>query len=165
MQLPRASLQRAKPNHARLTDLNAGERQNLSFLLDLSFDYPGIENWYRARVLPGVKAGTRLVLPIHRDGSLAALGIAKKEPGELKICTIRVAPSYQGRGVGVRLFEPLMCWLGTAKPHLTVSRARYPAFQRIFDWYGFQLTSVVNGLYLPGEPEYLFNEPNSPLLR
>jgi GNAT superfamily N-acetyltransferase len=140
-------------------ELEPHEHEALAFLLPLSPDYPGIEHWFCRRVVPGLRDGTRLLLRVERDGQLAGLGIAKKDCGERKICTVRVSPTYFGRGIGVRLFDHLLRWVDDDKPHLTVSERRLPVFNRIFDSYGFRMTSVQNGRYTPSSIELGYNEP------
>lgn len=130
----------------------------LSFLVPLSEDYPGIERWFVRKVVPGFRAGTRLLLPIEREGTLVGLGIAKNEPDERKICTVRVAPSYAGRGIGPRIFDGLLNWLECDQPHLTVSAVKLPLFERIFDYYGFLETSVCQGRYRPTVSELGYND-------
>lgn len=142
-------------------DLLPNEAAALHFLLPLSQDYPGIEQWYRTKVIPGVRNGTRVLVNIERQGDLVGLGIAKNEGGEHKICTVRVAPEHSGRGVGPRIFDTLLHWLDDDMPHLTVSEGRLPLFQRIFDYYGFGKTSTKAGLYVPGSIEVGFNDPDA----
>lgn len=140
-------------------ELSDAEARALAFLLPLSNDYPGIAHWFTHKVVPGVRVGTRLLLPVERDGSMVGLGIAKNEADERKICTVRVAPSHTGRGIGVRLFDGLLKWLDDDRPHLTVSEAKLPQFERIFDYYGFGITSTNEGLYIPRMTELGYNEP------
>lgn len=139
-------------------ELTDQERRALAFLLPLSADYPGIDRWFALKVVPGLRRGTRCLLPMERDGVLVGLGIAKNEEDERKICTVRVAPSYAGRGMGVRLFDGLLKWLDVDRPHLTVTQSRLPAFERIFDYYGFTVTSAQQGLYVPHAVELGYNE-------
>lgn len=139
--------------------LTGEEARALAFLLPLSEDYPHIENWFTDKVVPGLRCGTRRLLPVERDGELVGLGIAKNESGERKICTVRVAPSHTGRGIGVRLFDGLLKWLDDDQPHLTVSEEKLPLFERIFDYYRFDITSERAGVYLPNKVELGFNEP------
>lgn len=139
--------------------LTTEEAEALAFLLPLSADYPGIDQWYFSKVIPGLRTGTRFILPVRRDGGLIGLGIAKSE-GEKKICTVRVAPTHVGRGAGVRIFEGLMRWLDNDRPHLTVSDGKLPQFERIFDYYGYNETSKKRGLYVPSSIEHKFNEPS-----
>lgn len=145
----------ARPSAVELSDTEA---RALAFLLPLSKDYPGIERWFSQKVVPGLRCGTRLLLPVERDGVLVGLGIAKNEPDERKICTVRVAPSHAGRGIGLRLFDGLLKWLDDDRPHLTVSDVRLPQFERIFDYYGFGFTSARPGLYVPCSIELGYNE-------
>lgn len=134
------------------------ESEALAFLLPLSPDYPNIERWYRTKVVPGVRTGSRTLLRIERGGQLVGLGIGKIEPEERKICTVRVAPSYIGSGMGMRIFDGLLKWLDVDRPHLTISEAKLPAFERIFDYFGFAITSVRKGLYVPNACELAYNE-------
>lgn len=145
-----------------LLPLHPAEQEALAFLVPLSADYPGIDQWYRRKVIPGVRDGSRLLLRVERAGQLVGLGIAKREHGEQKICTVRVAPSHAGRGIGVRIFDELLKWLDVDRPHLTISDAKLPAFERIFDYYGFALTSQHPGLYVPTACELGYNDPPNP---
>lgn len=142
--------------------LRDSEVEALAFLLPLSPDYPGIESWFRTKVVPGLRNESRVLFRVERHSQLVGIAIAKREPEERKICTVRVAPQYFGRGIGVRLFDKALRWLDDDKPHLTVSEGKLPAFQRIFDFYGFDLTSVQGGLYKPDASEFSYNESKRP---
>jgi GNAT superfamily N-acetyltransferase len=151
---PRPALKTAK----LFAPLVPSEVEALSFLLPLSEDYPGIADWYRDKVVPGLRDGTRHLLRIERDGTLAGIGIAKNVPGERKICTVRVAPAYANRGIGVRIFDGLLKWLDDDRPHLTVSDHKLALFERIFDYYGFHVSSARQGQYVPHAVELGYNE-------
>ena len=138
--------------------LSSEQQRVLSFLLPLSNDYPGIDGWFTSKVAPGVVVGSRKILTYERNGQLVAVGIAKKDPLEKKICTVRVDQSYFGRGLGVRVFADLMNWLDEEQPVLTVSNVKLPSFQRIFDHFGFVPTSATPNLYRLGSTEIGFNE-------
>ncbi|WP_084306128.1 GNAT family N-acetyltransferase [Bradyrhizobium sp. ARR65] len=138
--------------------LTPAESEALAFLLPLSRDYPDLPNWFRLKVVPGLRAGTRKLICIERQAQLVAVGIGKYEDSERKICTVRVAPSHFGKGFGLRLFDSLLSWLDTDQPHLTVSELKLPSFERIFDRYGFRHTSSHIGRYVPGVAEVSYNE-------
>lgn len=138
---------------------NTFDRENIDFLEPLSSDYKNIENWYFQKVSPGLARGTRKLLRIESNGRIVAMGIAKKEDEELKICTVRVLPEYAGKGIGVKIFRELMNWLGTELPIITVSQEKALDFERIFAYFGFQLTSSHLNLYRTGMVEYFYNEP------
>ncbi|SDD32834.1 hypothetical protein SAMN05216337_101017 [Bradyrhizobium brasilense] len=149
-------------NRARLfATTTPHEREALAFLLPLSADYPGFEDWYLTRVVPGLRSRTRQLVRIERDGKLIGVGIGKKDETESKICTVRIADSHFGRGLGLRVFDALLDWLGTDRPHLTVSERKLPAFERIFQYYRFQMTSAYTGLYVRGAVELAYNELES----
>lgn len=138
--------------------LGKDEAESLEFLSCISSCYPGIESWFINKVVPGLTNGTRKLFIYRRDGKVVALCIAKKTETELKVCTVRVLPEYAGKGLGIKLFKDAMYWLETDKPHLTVSEERLSDFARIFEYFGYKLTSTRNGLYLPGKVEYFYNE-------
>lgn len=146
------------PGPAAAAGLLSDHREALAFLLPLSDDYPDIDRWFLQKVVPGERMGTRHIMRIERYGHLVALGIAKDECGEKKICTVRVSPNYLGRGLGVKIFDHLLNWLQVDKPYLTVSEKRLPQFQRLFDHYGFVQTSSTPGMYRTGIAEFGFNE-------
>jgi GNAT superfamily N-acetyltransferase len=132
--------------------------ETLAFLLPLSRDYPHLNRWYRTKVTPGLLDGSRLLITVEREGQIVGVGIAKREATERKICTVRVSPNYVGRGIGLRLFDQLLRWVDTDRPHLTVSERNVTAFERIFDWYGFRLTSIKEDYYIPKVSEFAYNE-------
>lgn len=135
----------------------------LAFLAPLSADYPNLTRWYSEKVWPGIKEGTRFILRVERQSQLVGVGIAKRTDDERKICTVRIAPAFEGRGMGLRIFDGLMTWLDTDQPHLTVSDAKLPKFERIFDWYGFAQTSACVGRYREGSVEFGFNDSDHQL--
>ncbi|MCK1298145.1 N-acetyltransferase [Bradyrhizobium sp. 24] len=144
-----------------LATITPHENEALAFLLPLSADYPGFEDWYLTRVVPGLRNRSRQLVRIERDGSLIGVGIGKKDETESKICTVRIAESHFGRGLGLRVFDALLDWLGSDRPHLTVSESKLPAFERIFEYYKFQMTSAHTGLYVRDAVELAYNELES----
>ena len=142
-------------------DYSSDVTEAFEFLLPISESYPNFHLWFEKRVVSGLASGTRKLFIHRRDGKIVALGIAKKTAMEKKVCTVRVAPEFKGSGLGIKIFKEAMLWLETNKPHLTVSEEKYPEFERIFKFFGFKLTSTINGLYQQGKVEYLFNEKQS----
>lgn len=148
----------SRPILAKYRELSNTQLYVLSFIVPMSEQYPDIEKWFLNKVVPGENDGTRRVICLERENKIAAVGIAKAEADEKKICSVRVANEYIGRGLGVRVFEELLNWLGEDKPHLTVSEEKYPMFESLFEYYGFKMTSATAGLYLPNSIELGFNE-------
>ncbi len=138
-------------------------RESYLFLRPLSADYPAFREWYWSQVACGVVDGSRRIVRIERYGELRAVGIAKSDGVERKICTVRVAPDFANRGHGVRLFENLLRWLDTDRPHLSVGQAKLQQFERIFDHYGFVLTKSITDRYRKGMIEHSYNGEESTL--
>jgi hypothetical protein len=61
-----------------MTDLTPIEKAAREFLVPLSVDYPGIDNWFMQKVIPGIETGARFLLPYERDDKIVGLGIEKK---------------------------------------------------------------------------------------
>ena len=141
-----------------ISPLSSVEAEALAFLLPLSKDYPGIDRWYLTKVVPGLRTGSRHLLRIERSGELVGIGIGKIEADERKICTVRVAPHFANKGIGLRIFDGLLKWLDDDQPHLTVSNHKLPLFERIFDYYGFRMSSRLEGRYVPTACELGYNE-------
>jgi GNAT superfamily N-acetyltransferase len=155
MQKPISNL--TPPSHYQLSQIEIDEI--LEFLLPISSCYPQIDKWFIQKVIPGISLGTRYVLCIRRKGQIVALGIAKKDKYEKKICTLRVVSEYTRQGIGTYLFNHLLHWLESTSPIITVNEERLSEFQSLFAKYSFVLTSIRNNLYIPGHAEYIFNEP------
>jgi hypothetical protein len=132
-------------------------KEIFKFLMQMSDAYPGIDQWFLNKVVPNLGT-TRYITTIKRHGNIVAVGIAKNEDGEKKLCTVRVADAFKNRGLGVRVMDDLMKYVNTNYPLATVCEEMMPSFDRIFSKYGFCLTSVVNGMYRKGKVEFVFNE-------
>jgi hypothetical protein len=120
-------------------------------------NYPSFDFWFQRKVLPGIAAGERTVLVEIREGRLIGLAILKHSAGEKKLCTLRVRPEFECRGLGVRMFESAFEILGTARPLLSVSDLSLPKFTRLFDHFGFSCEAAYRGLYTPRTTEFSFN--------
>lgn len=127
------------------------------FLVEASEYYPSFHEWYFNKVVPDIQNGNRKIVSEIRDGKIAGIAILKDSTEEKKICTLRISPDFQNRGIGVRLFKKSFEILHTNKPFLTVSEEKLPEFQKIFDYFNFELTSIADGMYRHGKKEYIFN--------
>jgi len=119
--------------------------------------YPNFQAWFFGKVVPEIESGKRQLLIEHRSNQAAGIAIVKLNC-EKKLCTLRISDQFQNRGVGIRLFERCFDVLETDKPFLTVSEEKLPEFQRIFDYYGFEVSSIRKDLYRKGKNEHFFNE-------
>ena len=131
-----------------------------AILDDMAFlreSYPGFDEWLLGKVIPGIYAGERTAVVELRDSAVAGLLIVKHSETEKKLCTLRVRPEFESRGLGVRLFETAFDLLGTDHPLLSVSAPSIPKFSRLFAHFAFSKEAVYGGRYLPHVDEFSFN--------
>ena len=121
--------------------------------------YPQFDTWYFQKVIPDLLLGRRKIITETREGSVVGTAIIKLSE-ELKLSTLKVDEHYENKGIGLKLFEKSFDLLDTEKPFLTVSEERLPLFQKIFKYYGFELTNVYDDIYRNGKKEFFFNEFN-----
>ena len=119
--------------------------------------YPNFDKWLRRSVLPGIEKGERTIIVEQRDGHSVGLLILKHTANERKLCTLRVRPEFEYRGLGVRLFNTAFEVLDTHRPLLSVSEGALPKFSKIFEHFGFACEAAYEGLYLPHVQEFSFN--------
>lgn len=131
--------------------------KNIKYLRE---DYPGFDFWFWNKVVPEVESGSgeREIIAVNNVSELIGVSILKKTNEESKICTLVVFPQFEKRGYGVKLFDKSFEFLEDRKPLLSVSEKNHHKYKRIFDFYGFELTSVKNGIYIPNKMEFFYNE-------
>jgi GNAT superfamily N-acetyltransferase len=133
-----------------------GPARIFSYLSHLEVLYPGFQQWYWKKVVPGLLDGSRRAF-VEDDGRITGIVIAKFTRSERKLCTVWVDSNQAGRGIGRALMEEAMAWLCTTHPLITVPEERVPEFNALFDRWRFSLNQVVPSLYRPGFQEYVFN--------
>jgi hypothetical protein len=125
-------------------------------LSHLAAFYPRFEEWYWAKVVPGLQHGSRRIF-FEDDGRITGIVIAKRSRTERKLCTVWVGNSVAGRGLGTALMTEATAWLDTKRPLITVPEERVPEFESIFRRWRFSLDEISFSLYRPGRREYIFN--------
>jgi ribosomal protein S18 acetylase RimI-like enzyme len=119
--------------------------------------YPAFDSWLSEKVIPGLLSGERTLLIETREERVAAVMILKHCADEKKLCTLRVHPEFESRGLGVRLFETAFDLLNTERPLLSVSEPSMPKFSRLFAHFGFSKEAVYADRYLPHVDEFSYN--------
>jgi hypothetical protein len=121
--------------------------------------YPGIGGWFHAKVIPGLRNGSRKIFsrtsPVNKTP--LAIAIAKRTPEERKLCTLWVTPEARNLGLAAICAEEAFSWLGTKKPLFTVPDLRIEAFKTLLNRWGFEQTQAVDGVYRWNSREYVFN--------
>lgn len=127
------------------------------FLADSVYYYPRHNEWYKG-VVQELRDGTeREMIIVYDSKTIAGVSILKKSQIEKKICSLRVAKEYRGKGIGTSLFKKSLEFLETDKPILTVSQGKKEEFQKIFNYFGFSLEQTYYGKYMPTLNEYCYN--------
>lgn len=126
------------------------------FLSMLKDDYPDFSIWFFDKVVPDIELGLREILISEIDGEIAGASIIKKAE-EKKICTLRVSPKYQRRGIGSHLLDVATHELTTKKPLITVSDTHFAEFIKLFSVNSFKLTEIHIDKYKKGATEMVFN--------
>ena len=124
--------------------------------------YPCFDEWLSTKVLPGLASGERTIVVEERLGRAAGLVILKHTYAERKLCTLRVRPDFEFRGLGVRLFDTAFEVLQTRHPLLSVSEVALPKFSKLFQHFGFACEAAYRGLYVPRVHELAYNGLLSP---
>ena len=118
--------------------------------------YPNFDIWYFANVIPSLKAGKKKLIYMGNYNCLRGIAILKYN--EKKLCHLSVMDAYKNKGYGIKLFKKSFEELKTEKPFLTVSEEKLPDFKRVFDYFGFKLTNVIEGYYRDNKKEYFYNQ-------
>lgn len=126
--------------------------------------YPGFASWYWDKVIPGLATGQRGLFLIGSASNPKGLAIAKRDHAEPKVCTLWVAPSERGHGLGRELLEEAIEWVGVNRPLFTVPQERYDELLPLTRKLGFHESPPMESLYRPGVVEYIFNGVQSPTL-
>lgn len=119
--------------------------------------YPGIDLWLRRTALPGILAGARSGF-LACSGSVGVAAAIVKFSGELKLCSLRVLPGHEHRGIGTSLFAAAASTLAehgdsvffTAPEALAIERKRF------FEQLGFRLRGRFGETYRRGQAEMVF---------
>jgi len=123
----------------------------------LRSSYPHFDYWLTSKVLPGIHTGERTLLLEQRETSVVGLLILKHTAAEKKLCTLRVRPHYESKGLGVRLFQSAFAILETERPLLSVAQPVEEKFHRLFTYFGFSKQAVYANRYKPRVSELAYN--------
>lgn len=148
-----------------ISELNKDDFFSLAFNIYetiefLSSDYPKHKEWYFKKQLPAINTGERNILFVrnpHDYNEIIAMACLKKTEDEKKICTIYVKDEYRGLGIGTKIIDASLNWLGTTKPLITISEYKLDMFNWLIEKYNWQVTDKVKGLYNDKYKEYCFN--------
>lgn len=118
--------------------------------------YPDFDEWYRAKVLPGI-GSSRWMLKAISGGKMAGVCIVKDDGLEKKICSLRVDANHRRQGVGTALIAASIEILNDLNPLITVPQEVMPSLSPLLDRFGFNATMEYHGLYRKGASEFFYN--------
>lgn len=148
----------------RLTARLVDAAQAHAVLAGLDRYYPGFDEWYVNKVIPGITLRGDPLLLAEDAGQIVGMAVGRTGPRP-KVRCIRVIPAYAGRGLALHLMDRLLHRLGCDQPQLTVAEELLHDWARILvNRYGFQLSWTHKGRYRPGRLEYEFNGATPPAL-
>lgn len=129
----------------------------LGQLRSLEAVYPGFGEWYLQKVVPGIAKGTRLLVADVTDGAVTGVAIAKRQGGELKLCTVWRNERIGRSDVTIGLVRAAMRWLGTDRPLFTVPSDRIERMRPLMNAVGVGAGVGLGDIYREGVDELLFN--------
>lgn len=137
---------------------SALEAKSMSQICRGSFGryYPGFEDWYRSKVLPGI-GSSRWLLKAVSNGRLAGICIVKDDGDEKKICSLRVDVHHRGQGVGSALVEASIKLLEERRPVMTVPQEVVQYMRPLLDKFDFEEMGKCSDFYRKGSSEFFFN--------
>lgn len=121
--------------------------------------YPGFRFWFFGKVVPELKSKQRHIIVARRDGLLGGVAVCKRSDIERKLCTLWVRPNLRERGLASELARDAFEWLDTDRPLFTVPEEHFADFSGLVGTWGFQPSTVYQGLYRTGRAEHVFNGP------
>ena len=128
------------------------------FVKKLVFEYTDFRKWFLKLFQNGavLKEGREILL-CEGDYQLAGIAILKNDGNEKKICTLRVAKTFQRNGIGQNLMELSFEWLNEDKPLITIHDSKRQEFKKLFERYDFQLEEERKGYYRLFSTELVYN--------
>jgi len=129
----------------------------LQTLKPLNEFYPDFEDWFINKVMPSFYKNNTAIFLAKIDNSIIGVSIAK-QGGIGKLSCIKVDPEWRHQGIGQKLINMALKFIGHDKPLCTVPEELINDFSVILiNRYGFVIDRVEKGLYRSNKIEYCFN--------
>lgn len=126
-------------------------------VLECENTYPGIDLWFKKKVIPGLTDKSRRGYIIY-EGNVPIAGTVLKLSDHAKLCSLRVRPEYCGKGIGTALFGIVAQEVSQISDtiHFTAPEGLIEKEGTFFDKLGFVNHGSVNKKYRSGEDEFYF---------
>lgn len=105
--------------------------------------YPGIDIWFKKKVVPGLKERNRIAFLVYQDDRPIGSAVVRKG-NDAKLCSLRVLPEEQKKGLGHLLMALAASEIRNLATHFhfTAPSTLWRELEEFFRTYGF----VSNGL-------------------
>ena len=129
----------------------------LPYIESIERYYPNLKDWYVNTVVSDLNNTSNVILALKDGNVIKGIGLGKGGV-ESKLRCIRVDPSIQYTGAGIKLMDSVIEKIQCDKPHCTVAEELFHDYSRVFvKRYAFTLSDVVKGAYRKNKLEYYFN--------
>lgn len=125
------------------------EYTDLQTLIEMCDDlYPGIDKWYKKKVVSGLSEMTRTAYVIHEDNKPVGASIIKLEDSA-KICSFRVLPDAEEKGYGKLLMALIARDIRKCGQtfHFTIPDYIWDTKNKFFKSYGMDCLAPTKGQY------------------
>lgn len=97
-----------------------------------------------------------------KDDEIAGVAIAKSTKEESKICTLYVEKEHQRCGIGKKLMQLSLFWIGEDRiVTITLDSSKESEFAGILRHFGFVLDSKKENMYTHGKTELMYDRKPS----
>lgn len=128
------------------------------FLAKADMYYPNFAGWFNNLFDDNLQLKPdREIFFVCKDDKIAGVAIAKSTKEESKICTLYVAKEHQRCGIGKRLMQLSLFWIGEDRTVIiTLDSSKESEFTGILRHFGFVLDGEKEDMYTHGKTELMY---------
>ena len=149
--------------YIKFSDLPEEKRKQYSqrlyvFLAKADMCYPNFAGWFNNLFDESLQLKPdREIFFACKDDEIAGVAIAKSTKEEAKICTLCVAKEHQRCGIGKKLMQLSLFWIGEDRMvTITLDSSKEPEFAGILRHFGFVLDGEKEDMYTHGKTELMY---------
>ena len=133
------------------------------FLAKADMRYPNFAGWFNNLFDDNLQLKPdREIFFACKDDEIAGVAIAKSTKEESKICTLYVEKEHQRCGIGKKLMQLSLFWIGEDRiVTITLDSSKESEFAGILRHFGFVLDSKKENMYTHGKTELMYDRKPS----
>ena len=122
--------------------------------------YPGIHNWLKSKVLPGLKSSQRVAY-VGYEGEKPIVSAVVKLGGNAKFCHLRIYEDFQDLDLGQVFFSQMAFEIRRVakKVHFTLPESLWVKRKEFFNSFGFRAAKKADRQYRKGDTEMICSAP------